>query len=377
MYKRKSLNYIEESDLYFSQLYGDGIYGWTGDYVPDPTDPSGRRRCPSFVDVETGDLFYGKRVLLNRYLAQYMRGIVAAPEIDNVIWPVDLITLHEETEFAENYLEHMFGLTAEDSEEMLRDPDYPPNNMLLFPIQDYAIQRTVADELKEARELSWKNPRIRGLLGRLADAFCALNEKGYLCLDIDPRHLYVRGDQRIVFEYSDLVFRNPDSGEELHPNERTLLKPGEYPVEYVPSTLVRGGAAYPAGGHQNYSLTAFFFYLMIGRLPCEGPLLEGLTDNNPDEHEQKFKVYHENPVFIFDPEDDSNHLGAFASDQRVIGLWQELPQPIRKAFLHTLRTRAKEVPPSAAAWRELLADDRTNREGLVQAQDGIASKGGE
>ena len=37
------------------------------------------------------------------------------------------------------------------------------------------------------------------------------------------------------------------------------------------------------------------------------------------------RVYHKTPVFIFDPQDSSNHLGEFAADQKVIDLWEELP----------------------------------------------------
>lgn len=85
----------------------------------------------------------------------------------------------------------------------------------------------------------------------------------------------------------------------------------------------------------------------------------GLTDNNEVEHEHRYEVYHKTPVFIFDPQDSSNHLGEFAADQKVIDLWEELPEQIRELFTQTLTQqnalRKREVSnPSPAQWLECL-----------------------
>ena len=43
------------------------------------------------------------------------------------------------------------------------------------------------------------------------------------------------------------------------------------------------------------------------------------------------------PVFIFDPDDQRNALGAFDEEQQVIALWNALPNPLPQIFAAVLR----------------------------------------
>ena len=248
------------------------------------------------------------------------------------------------------YVEHTFGLPTDEIKNHTAG-----DTVLLFPYKNYGIAKTAADELKEVKKISWKEPRIRELLFRIPEAFRKLNEAGYLNMDFDFSHLYIRDDKSIMFEYTNLMMplkATPAQG-------REALCRGEYPYEFAEPALVQGTLKLPDLDMQNYSLTAMLFYLMIGRMPYDGPLLLGLTDNNEVEHEHRYEVYHKTPVFIFDPQDSSNHLGEFAADQKVIDLWEELPEQIRELFTQTLTQqnalRKREVSnPSPAQWLECL-----------------------
>lgn len=349
MYNRKNLKYITEDDLYFSLLRGSGVYCWNNITDNDPVDVSGRTSCPVFMDVETEELFLVQRVYWDKYIRQYEQGIYARPDLEHVIWPVDLVSLHGH-ELTVNYVEHTFGLPTDEIKNHTAG-----DTVLLFPYKNYGIAKTAADELKEVKKISWKEPRIRELLVRIPEAFQKLNEAGYLNMDFDFSHLYLRDDKSIMFEYTNLMMplnATPAQG-------REALCKGEYPYEFAEPALVQGTLRLPDLNMQNYSLTAMLFYLMIGRMPYDGPLLLGLTDNNEVEHEHRYEVYHKTPVFIFDPQDSSNHLGEFAADQKVIDLWEELPEQIRELFTQTLTQqnalRKREVSnPSPAQWLECL-----------------------
>lgn len=354
MYDRKNLKYIIEDDLYFSLLKGNGIYCWNNATDNDPVDISGKTVCPVFMDIQTEEEFFVKRIYWDRYIRQYMRGILFPPKVDNVIWPVDIVSL-EGRQISVNYVENTFGIQTNDMEKgSVKD------NILLFPYKNYAISKTVKDELHDVKKLNWKNPRVRELIVNIVEAFQKINKEKYLCLDFDFSHLYIRNDKSIMFAYSNLIVRKPYKKSDMHPDESNELRKGEYPYEFAEPALVQGTIKYADWNMQNYSLTAMLFYLMIGRYAYEGPLMIGLTDNNEVEHEHRFEVYHKNPVFIFDPNDFSNHLGEFAADQRTIDLWEELPEKIRKLFIKTLvqdNAERKDTisNPTPEEWMECLA----------------------
>lgn len=354
MYNRKNLKYITENDLYFSLLKGSGVYCWNNITDNDPVDVSGKTSCPVFMDVETEELFLVQRVYWEKYMPQYSFGITSRPDLEHVIWPVDLVSLHGH-QITVNYVEHTFGLPTDEIKNHTAG-----DMVLLFPYKNYNIAKTVADELKEVKTINWKEPRIRELLVRIPEAFQKLNDAGYINMDFDFSHLYLRDDRSVMFEYTNLMMPllMADSAAAL-PDGREGLCKGEYPYEFAEPALVQGTLKLPDLNTQNYSLTAMLFYLMIGRMPYDGPLLLGLTDNNEVEHEHRFEVYHRTPVFIFDPEDSSNHLGEFAADQRVIDLWRELPEKIRSLFTETLsrenaQRRHPVSNPSPAEWLECL-----------------------
>jgi hypothetical protein len=146
--------------------------------------------------------------------------------------------------------------------------------------------------------------------------------------------MYLTDYGEIIFDYSHLIVRD----KEQYPGAPNyFMDPGEYLLDFAMPSVVEGRLVRPCRQVQNYCLTAMLFYLLIGKLPYDGPLMMGFPDTNPIEHMHKFEVYHKNPVFIFDLADTSNQLGAFAADEKFIDAWEELPIQIQEVFRETLR----------------------------------------
>ena len=347
MYNRKDLKYINESDLYFSELRGNKVYCWNRGNDIDPTDVSGSRKCPVFLDVNTNEEFLVKTIRRSEKEKQYQRAVFQPTGVENVFWPVDLLKISD-TAVQAPWMESAFGI-AED-EEYTGQEEWM---IALFPCRNYGVSKTVQDELSQFHKINWREQRIRSLILRILEGFQKLNEQGCLCLDLDFAHLYLRDDGSIFFSYSDLLIAQNKA--QRWGREGTLKK-GEYPVEFAEPALVQGQYIPADLRMQNYGLAAMLFYLMIGRYPYDGPLMAGITDTNEIEHIHKFEVYHKNPVFIFDEQDTSNHLGEFAADGRVMELWEELPATVRILFQKALgKTSAlRTVPDQNASPKEWL-----------------------
>lgn len=345
MYKRNSLKYIGEGELYFSVFKGKGIYYWTGMNGTDPTDIRGEKRCEIFSHIETDIMFLAKKVEYRNHYYQYKRAIEEQPEVDCVMWPKDIIKLP------------VVGNGSLDLGNNI--PALEVEQFFLYPYRAYGISRTVKDALNEIGEKSWKNPRVRQLIKSMITSLKKLNDKNYVTLDFDFAHLYIRNDQSILFPYSHLIYRKADSATEL--SKISKIKKEEYPLEFAEPAVMQGKYDEVDLNMQNYSLTAMIFYLMLGRYAYDGPLMAGITDTNEIEHQYRFNIYHKNPVFIFDPVDTSNHLGEFSIDKKTIELWEELPYKIKMGFIDTLgqenaeRKSQNHINTTPEMWENLMA----------------------
>ena len=175
----------------------------------------------------------------------------------------------------------------------------------------------------------------------IARALESLNRSGYLYADIHLSRIYFSDVGSVYLDFSNLIFSFQDSVGRAA-DTVCRVEQGEYPLEFADPALVRGLAPHVDLHSQNYSLCALFFYLFLGRYPYDGRLLTGYVDDTSQQHYVKFRDYHRMPVFIFDPEDTKNSLGAFWEEQQVIELWEELPGKLQEMFIRTLRQENAE-----------------------------------
>lgn len=359
--------YLKESELFFSVISGSGYYRWTGRMVQDPLAvDGGKMACPLFASAKTGERFFARRVsgfgslagqkeLIYLYTSQISR----PPQRRQILWPSDLIRLEGQLPFdCDVLVERRYMMGGGDANRCGEEGEGAL--ALLFPYGDYPALEDGERYLASLGRMDWRNKKVQSLLWRIASAFDRLNQKGYLYLDIHMKRLFFKQDGSLFFDFSNLIFANSISRglameDLLGKKGKKAVLPGAYPVEFAEPAVVSGKQKTLDASSQNYSLTALFFYLMFGRYPYEGKLMDGYSDQNEREHYEKFRDYHKMPVFIFDPLDDSNRLGDFAEEQAVIELWNELPGELRTLFAKTLiqSNATREVMaanPAPAQW---------------------------
>lgn len=209
-------------------------------------------------------------------------------------------------------------------------------------------------KLAQISHLSWKNPEIRNMSVQILQAIDSVNKCGYAYEDIHLSRIFFRSDGTVYLNFSNLVY----SFEDFISEEATIFcraEAGEYPIEFAEPAYVRGIQKSFDFNTQNYSLCALLFYLFFGQYCYDGRLLTGYVDDSIQAHYVKFRDYHKMPVFIFDPNDSQNALGAFDEEQQVIELWEECPQMLRELFTMTLSQSNAErcgevINPPPATW---------------------------
>ena len=331
-----SKGYYQPEALYSSLVYGGSQYVWNGRQVQDPIlgDDGKGSLTPLLENVRTKELFFLRRIDdPNAIIRQYITAIQMPPWRLNILWPVDLV------QFGGNpaaippcsvALEQHYHYD-QPSADQTRQYQYG----LLFPYGGYPHMESASSLLPRLGPLTWRNPNIRRLLCRLAAGFDALNQRGYFYLDIHFSRLFFLDNGQLYFNYSNLVFPDPRK-QPLQSQGEYALPPGSYPVEFAEPALVQGKVTAATLDGQNYSLAALFFYLMFGRYPYDGRLMDGYSDQTLREHYEKFRDYHKLPVFIFDPEDTSNALGDFAHEQSIVESWKALPKGMQDLFVQIL-----------------------------------------
>ncbi len=342
--------YRVQSDLFYSMMYGRGIYQWTGQMIQDPLggDRGEGRVSPLLANINTGEEFFLKRVPEYSGM-RYRQRILTPPRNERILWPSDMVRLAEE----QCRLCNLFAAqeyTSTPTPEMARDEAYA----LLFPYGGYPMMMDGTRRLAQIGAPNWKNPAVRDMAVEIARALEGVNRSGYVYLDIHLSRMYFTEGHEVFLDFSNLIFSFQDIVGAGAANV-CRVEPGGYPIEFADPAAVQEKIPFADLHSQNYSLCALLFYLFLGRYAYDGRLLDDCPDGDIRQHYVKFREYHKMPVFIFDPEDTSNSLGAFWEEQQVIDLWQELPASLRELFLRTLRrenvNRVKPVNnPTPSTW---------------------------
>jgi serine/threonine protein kinase len=171
--------------------------------------------------------------------------------------------------------------------------------------------------------------QVLAVLGlNLADAFLCLHTEGLCYRDISPRN----------------VFFNPENGDVLICDNDNVAIDGTIgggvlgTPRYMAPEIVRREAL-PSSRTDLWSLSVLLFCLLILHHPLEGrrelevPSLGDLVAAR--------KLYGEEPVFIFDPDDDSNRPDESAHPNAV-ALWPFYPSFIRELFIRAFTDGIRE-----------------------------------
>lgn len=354
--KRKG--YYSQSDLYCSTVYGSGIYEWSGQYVQDPLcgDNGEGHISPLLTNIITGEQFFVKRFnCSDKMYPCYRERILTPPVNDYILWPSDMIDLTDEQQTdCSLFVAQEYTPTPTPNEER------KGANAFLFPYGGYPVVVNGIRRLSQIESPNWKSRDIRQMAVEIARALESINRSGYFYADIHLSRFYFSTNGSVYLDFSNLIYSVKDTvGAEA--KEICHLEPAEYPVEFADPAVVRGLIPNVDFHSQNYSVCALFFYLFLGQYAYDGRLLTGYADDTIQTHYVKFRDYHKMPVFIFDPKDGQNALGAFFEEQQVIDLWNELPNVLKTLFVKTLRQENAERKtsvnnPTPSMWLKIFEE---------------------
>lgn len=354
----KPKSYYNQDDLYYSMIYGSGIYEWNGQYVQDPLcgDNGEGYLSPLLTNVITGEQFFAKRFNCNKKMHDCYRERILVPPVNGqILWPSDMIGLSDQQQAdCSLFVAHEYTPTPTPNEERVGA------SALLFPYGGYPAVVNGIRKLDQIKPHNWKKREIRQMAAAIARALENLNRCGYFYADIHLSRLYFNNDFYVYLDFSNLIFSLKDAaGKEA--KELCRVEPTEYPIEFADPAVVRGLIPNVDFHSQNYSLCALFFYLFLGQYAYDGRLLTGYADDTAQAHYVKFRDYHKMPVFVFDPKDKKNAPGIFYEDQQVIDLWNELPEPLKTLFIKTLSQENAERTisvnnPTPSVWLKIFEE---------------------
>lgn len=356
--------YYDTDMLCHSLISGRGVYEATGapERVPVGTTPESASGIP-LRNIFSSEYFFIKRLPLRGAMPETIRTrILNPPDCSCILWPSDLIRLKEDSpaqtdiRAANTYDELCPPPPADSAEYGLLFPyrDYPPADPL-----DYLLSR-----VERSGGHGWQNAHVRSIAVHLTETLQALNRSRYCYFDLTPSRVLVDENDGVFLDYSPLAIPRweLESANAALREENLTLRPSEYPLEFAEPALVQGVCRQADERMQNYSLAAFLFWLLFGAYAYDGRLMEYYPDRDAMEHYTKFRQYHKKPVFVFDPDDPSNRLGAMdmESDQGAMRLWEAAPEKLKETFLAILRedNAVRSVPNrclTPAGWLQLFA----------------------
>jgi DNA-binding helix-hairpin-helix protein with protein kinase domain len=215
-----------------------------------------------------------------------------------------------------------------------------PSDAFLWPLELAGRAQSVGFGYVMPRRLDPFEPLTRVMTGRtemrlrptciaaarLADAFLRLHARGLCYADISLGNLFVDAQTGDV-----LICDNDNVTVDGQPSD-VLGTP-----YFMAPEIVRGEAS-PGTATDRYSLGVILFYLLLRHHPLFGaresaaPVLDGLSLT---------RLLGAEPVFVFDPEDDSNRPVPRLHDNAILR-WPALPAFIRTMFVQAFTAGIKD-----------------------------------
>ena len=225
-------------------------------------------------------------------------------------WPVDLIRCRQNGE--ESGKEQMYFV-------------FPQRAFLHYhPIKKLLYQK------RDSEVLDWRNPKIETIIRNFLTALDSLHQSGYRYNDFSiDRILYNEETGEVLLRHTAAI--------STHSIAYGENGQADIAIEFAPP--------FDCGETDYFSAAAILFRLMIGRLPYEGKglsnygtVFDPIKDRENDAlmHANYFEQYHNYPSFIFDPDDDSNHLAPMEENNRPRERWDALPYDIQQMYFNSL-----------------------------------------
>lgn len=165
------------------------------------------------------------------------------------------------------------------------------------------------------------------LAKNLLNAWCSLDEARYLYHEFSFNNMFSNMDNKAMLDFSFSVqeYNSVSDGKQVPMNR---INPDYADVYYFQRKSSEMDAV------SNYfSMTVILFRLLVGLLPYQGRLLEGVHNITKQEHSEWIKKYHQNPFFIFDEKEDVNRISSTtAYSEQYEKRWERLSPTARAMF---------------------------------------------
>lgn len=295
--------------------------------------------------VKTGDLFYLSELpqfMTKRFKMNFWTSLIRRPvDLEHFIWPVDIVSMP--------------------------DVNSSPYAMV-FPVRARPAYNKLTDALSDVENLGWQQEWVRKLIADFLDAWCNFEMSPYAYHEFSEQNMFwykekISSKCHVLFDFSFSTHGVRDMYT-LGPVESNRITP-----EYADSLYYENGQLSMDRASDYYSIAVILFKLLIGRLPYQGAVVEHEQNATETEHANWIRIYHENPYFIFDEQDDINRIGGisgFSSDRVYVKRWEELPRSVRNMFHNVFQTAnvrrtANELFfYSPTEWRNALFNNATD-----------------
>ena len=169
------------------------------------------------------------------------------------------------------------------------------------------------------------------LAKNLLNAWCKFDDCKYLYHEFSFENMFCNMENRVMFDFSFSThnYNNLKNGARVMPNKISpdYTDPYYYNRKSLDNDVI-----------SNYfSMSIILFRLLVGVLPYQGRLLEGVHNITKHDHDDWIRWYHQNPIFIFDKNENVNRISSTANPERCEVRWERLP-PLIKGMFHTVFT---------------------------------------
>ena len=264
-----------------------------------------------YLAVRMNDDFIGK--LDKNTVQNKWKQLIEKPIFDYFRWPVDVITL-----------------------------DY--NYYLVYDIIPTAHLKSVAEQSFDKNFLGIENNKIRTIVLNYIDAFLRMSEKGYLYFGFDDDNIYTdldNGSILIPVYNSIYVDNSVKVSFRMKDYFSEVVDPYSYENRQISNEDTLEDVYTYDKRSESYAFVSILFRLLIGLYPYEGPTMAEYSNNQFSEDNREWIYnYVNNPVFIFDDNDQSNSVKNSNRFKPFVRRWDMLSNQLQTMFKMTFSEKS-------------------------------------
>lgn len=349
--------YLNKDDLYFSLIYGNGVYRKTKEIVSDPLRFRYSDKNTIILENILHDGEYFTRGIQEPKgsdpFGSIKEMILLPPPTNRVLWPCDIVSIPEKVVGAEQ-IESFFVPCYNKPTE-----DVPMKHLLLFPRRSMEGWVSLKEKFQMFAQSygnyfdvsSWRHYKnigeLRDIAVSLVELTQTLNDAGYYYPGYSTKDIYINEAGEICLDFSNLFYNHvqfTDNDTLAHFNlkklndtkEKNLAAPslGEFHFEHVLPQIHRYVSVEEFT--QNYGLASILFLILFGKHPCDGRLRVGDMEDTEFNYHCKYENIYNQPVFIFDESDVANRLTDADINRVIKENWTDCGNEMQDCFKKSL-----------------------------------------